>query len=72
MTHANNNWSRRGFLRRASLGALAVAGRLAAEPAPARRKPNILLIIADDATYSDLPLYGGQNVKTPNIDRLAK
>jgi N-sulfoglucosamine sulfohydrolase len=35
------------------------------------RVPNILIIIADDATYNDLPLYGGSNVKTPSIDRLA-
>lgn len=34
-------------------------------------RPNFLIIMADDATYSDLPLYGGQNVRTPNIDRLA-
>ena len=27
--------------------------------------------MADDCTYNDLPLYGGQNAKTPNIDRLA-
>ena len=33
--------------------------------------PNFLIIIADDVTYNDLPLYGGQNIKTPNIDRLA-
>ena len=40
---------------------------LAAQSAP----PNILLILADDVTYSDLPLYGGRNISTPNIDRLA-
>jgi len=34
-------------------------------------KPNIMIIIADDCTYRDLPLYGGQNVRTPNINRLA-
>ncbi len=34
-------------------------------------KPNILLILADDCTYNDLPLYGGVNAKTPNIDSLA-
>jgi len=34
-------------------------------------QPNFLIILADDCTYSDLPLYGGQNAKTPNIDRLA-
>lgn len=34
-------------------------------------QPNILLIMGDDCTFSDLPLYGGTNVKTPNIDKLA-
>ena len=37
----------------------------------AARQPNILIIMADDCTYNDLPLYGGQNAKTPNINRLA-
>lgn len=37
----------------------------------ANKLPNILVIIADDCTFSDLPLYGGKNVNTPNIDRLA-
>ena len=34
-------------------------------------KPNILIIIADDCTYNDLPLYGGTNIRTPHIDELA-
>lgn len=34
-------------------------------------QPNMLIILADDCTCSDLPLYGGQNAKTPNIDKLA-
>ena len=38
---------------------------------PSNGKPNFLVIIADDCTYNDLPLYGGQNAKTPNIDKLA-
>lgn len=33
--------------------------------------PNVLIILADDCTFSDLAVYGGQNAKTPNIDRLA-
>lgn len=37
-----------------------------------KEKPNFLIIIADDCTYNDLPLYGGQNAKTPNIDMLAR
>jgi len=38
----------------------------------ALESPNVLLIIADDLTYSDLPLYGGTNIETPNIDRLGE
>jgi uncharacterized sulfatase len=33
-------------------------------------QPNFLLIIADDCTYRDLGVYGGQ-AKTPHLDRLA-
>jgi N-sulfoglucosamine sulfohydrolase len=43
---------------------------VAGQPAK-KEKPNILIIIGDDCTYRDLPLYGGKNLKTPNIDRLA-
>lgn len=34
-------------------------------------KPNFLFIIADDCTHNDLPVYGGENARTPNIDKLA-
>lgn len=34
-------------------------------------KPNFLIIMADDCTHTDLPLFGGQNAKTPHLDRLA-
>ena len=36
----------------------------------ADRNPNVLLIIADDCTYRDLELYGGQ-AKTPHLLELA-
>jgi len=37
----------------------------------AAKSPNVLIIVADDCTFNDLPLYGGKNAKTPNIDSLA-
>ncbi len=34
--------------------------------------PNILCIMADDCTFNELPIYGGRNAITPNIDRMAR
>ncbi|WP_153558726.1 sulfatase family protein [Roseimaritima sediminicola] len=60
--------SRSCALSCALLWAIAFVGLV---PAVAAERPNVLIIIADDCTFSDLPLYGGQNAQTPNIDRLA-
>ncbi len=38
----------------------------------AQSPPNVLVIMADDCTFNDLPAYGGQNAKTPHIDKLAR
>nr|WP_256243527.1 arylsulfatase [Pseudomonas sp. MRSN 12121] len=35
------------------------------------RRPNFLLIVADDLAYSDLGAFGGE-IATPNLDRLAR
>ncbi len=34
------------------------------------KRPNILLIVADDMGYSDIGAFGGE-ISTPNLDRLA-
>ena len=34
-------------------------------------KPNIIVVLVDDMGYSDTGAYGGE-VRTPNIDRLAR
>lgn len=39
-------------------------------PPHARKQPNILLVVADDLGYSDLPAFGGE-IDTPNLDALA-
>ena len=47
---------------------LLAGGQGAAETA---RKPNILIILADDMGFSDASCYGG-DIATPNLDALAK
>jgi arylsulfatase A-like enzyme len=39
---------------------------------PASPRPNVVLIITDDMGYGDLGSYGSLDIKTPNIDGLAK
>jgi len=66
--------SRRNFLGYSGLAAAsAVLGArfLTAGEPKQQNKLNFLLIIGDDCTYNDLPVYGGQNARTPNIDLLA-
>jgi N-sulfoglucosamine sulfohydrolase len=52
-----------------SLFALLIAVTIAAS-SQAAEKPNLVFIIADDCTYLDMGVYGGQ-AKTPALDQLA-
>ena len=38
--------------------------------AQAAKRPNIVVILADDLGYSDIGCYGGE-IRTPNLDKLA-
>lgn len=45
---------------------------VAADRATPDRRPNIVLIVSDDQTYSDFGFMGNRQVRTPHIDRLAE
>src|SRR4051812_6138667 len=51
------------------LGASVVNPGLAAE---APRRPNVIVILADDLGWTDLACYGSDLHETPHLDRLAK
>lgn len=36
------------------------------------KRPNIVIILADDQGWGDLSMNGNKNIRTPNIDRLAR
>ncbi len=39
---------------------------------PTATRPNVVLIITDDVGYGDIGSYGAPDIKTPNIDSIAK
>lgn len=53
----------------------ALLAPLLALPAPhaaaAATRPNVVLIVADDLGYGELGCYGGRDIPTPHLDRLA-
>jgi arylsulfatase A len=63
--------NRRHFL--ASTVATAALAACATPPqlSASTRKPNIVLILADDLGYGDLGAFGNGVIRTPNIDRMA-
>jgi arylsulfatase A len=55
------------MLRRSFLASSAAAA-MAQNP----ERPNVVLFLSDDMGYSDLSCYGAKDIRTPNIDSLAK
>ena len=62
-------------MRRVLLVALligCVATTLAHAQANRQARPNVVLIISDDMGWADLSSYGATDIRTPNLDRLAR
>ena len=57
------NFTRRQFSQLMTAGSVIGA---------AARKPNIVMIYADDLGYGDLGCYGHPTIRTPNLDRMAR
>jgi len=68
--------TRRDFLTISGAAAAGIAfpSAIAAQavPGPNKRKPNIVLILADDLGYAGLGVQGCTDIRTPNIDSIAK
>ena len=52
--------------------AVAASLPLAQAQVPSGQRPNVVLIITDDVGYGDFGSYGAPDIKTPNIDGLAR
>lgn len=49
-----------------------VSGASSAAESKATRKPNVVVIVADDLGYADPGFQGGQDIPTPHLDAFAK
>jgi arylsulfatase A-like enzyme len=70
---ANPGGTRRSLMsRRELLAGSAGMGLPVIFAAPARARPNVIVILTDDQGWGDLSIHGNRNLSTPNIDSLAR
>jgi len=62
--------NRRRFLKGAGAGLLGMG--LSGLQADQRRRPNFVILFADDQGYGDLGCFGSEVIKTPCVDRMAR
>ena len=66
---------RRTCRRLVTLFVIALPSSIAAQkssPADRSNRPNVIVFFMDDLGYGDLRAYGATDVRTPNLDRLAR
>src|SRR5689334_5891598 len=56
----------------AVLVAIASVAGLSSTASAADRKPNLVVILADDLGYGDLGCFGQTTLRTPRLDRMAR
>jgi N-sulfoglucosamine sulfohydrolase len=55
-----------------TLGFMTITSCTNQKPEEVAEQPNFIVFIADDAAWNDCGPYGNQNIKTPNINKLAE
>ena len=64
--------SRRSLLRSACAGVLGAALPPLARAKQAAERPNVVVILSDDQGWGDLSVHRNVNLRTPNVDSLAR
>ena len=59
-------------MKRSILRLLVLAVMLPLSGKAFAKRPNVLLVVVDDASWREYGAYGWTNVKTPHFDRIAK
>ena len=64
--------TRRDFLKTVCAGTLSAVVPLPGQAAQQDERPNVVVILTDDQGWGDLSIHGNANIKTPNVDSLAR